>query len=54
MSIVNMQGSLSIGFNPNYLMDPLKNINEQEIALEVCRPGQERASSGGRAGITYI
>jgi DNA polymerase-3 subunit beta len=29
---------LSIGFNPNYLIDVLKNVSQEEIELELVAP----------------
>jgi DNA polymerase-3 subunit beta len=31
-------GNISIGFNPSYLIDALKNINDEEIRFEVAAP----------------
>ncbi len=43
---------LSIGFNPNYLMDPLKNVNEQEIVFEFA--GQDKRGVLRAEGGDYV
>ncbi|MFA6356690.1 MAG: DNA polymerase III subunit beta [Candidatus Omnitrophota bacterium] len=43
---------LTIGFNPNYIMDPLKNVNEEEIVFEFA--GQDKRGVLRAEGGDYV